>query len=218
MKYLISTMILFSALQLAAQHDMKNMPGMKMSKKQSTEQAQKVIYTCPMHPEVQMGKPGNCPKCGMTLVKKTIKVAATKTAASKPASSTKTSSTKKPTSISGSNTSGGQAGEIVEIKDMMQEMKSDVAEIKEILKGSVENGAGEIDEHKDHSDHMNMPAQRSGGDDAKQVLKATYTCPMHPEIHADMPGNCPKCGMKLVKEKTQSSLTQTASYTCPMHP
>lgn len=33
----------------------------------------KIIYTCPMHPEVQMDKPGNCPKCGMTLVKKTIK-------------------------------------------------------------------------------------------------------------------------------------------------
>lgn len=29
----------------------------------------------------------------------------------------------------------------------------------------------------------------------------TYTCPMHPEIHAAQPGNCPKCGMKLVKEK-----------------
>lgn len=26
-----------------------------------------VIYTCPMHPEVQGDKPGKCPKCGMTL-------------------------------------------------------------------------------------------------------------------------------------------------------
>ncbi|MHB1544024.1 MAG: heavy metal translocating P-type ATPase [Gammaproteobacteria bacterium] len=24
-------------------------------------------YTCPMHPEIQMPKPGNCPKCGMAL-------------------------------------------------------------------------------------------------------------------------------------------------------
>ncbi len=29
----------------------------------------------------------------------------------------------------------------------------------------------------------------------------TYTCPMHPEIHSAKPGNCLKCGMKLVKEK-----------------
>ena len=28
------------------------------------------IYTCPMHPEVASDKPGNCPKCGMTLVLK----------------------------------------------------------------------------------------------------------------------------------------------------
>ena len=27
-------------------------------------------YTCTMHPEVQSDKPGKCPKCGMTLVKK----------------------------------------------------------------------------------------------------------------------------------------------------
>ncbi|BBE50921.1 Silver exporting P-type ATPase [Ferriphaselus amnicola] len=25
------------------------------------------IYTCPMHPEIRQPKPGNCPKCGMTL-------------------------------------------------------------------------------------------------------------------------------------------------------
>jgi Cu+-exporting ATPase len=31
----------------------------------------KVIYTCPMHPEVQQDHPGDCPKCGMTLVLKT---------------------------------------------------------------------------------------------------------------------------------------------------
>jgi hypothetical protein len=28
-----------------------------------------------------------------------------------------------------------------------------------------------------------------------------YTCPMHPEVVADRPGNCPKCGMKLVPLK-----------------
>ena len=30
----------------------------------------KVVYTCPMHPEVISDKPGKCPKCGMTLVVK----------------------------------------------------------------------------------------------------------------------------------------------------
>ena len=27
---------------------------------------------------------------------------------------------------------------------------------------------------------------------------ARYTCPMHPEIVSDKPGNCPKCGKPLV--------------------
>lgn len=29
-----------------------------------------------------------------------------------------------------------------------------------------------------------------------------YTCSMHPEIHADKPGKCPKCGMTLIKESS----------------
>ena len=32
----------------------------------------------------------------------------------------------------------------------------------------------------------------------------TYTCVMHPEIHATKPGNCPKCGMVLIKEKPKT--------------
>ena len=60
----------------------------------------------------------------------------------------------------------------------------------------------------------------------------TYTCPMHPEIHAAKPGNCPKCGMTLVKEKPKpvkqpvvkkkdpvsdnsNNKGQAVTYTCP---
>lgn len=41
----------------------------------------------------------------------------------------------------------------------------------------------------------------------KQVKQHTvmYTCPMHPEIVQDHPGNCPKCGMKLVEKKDMSN-------------
>jgi Cu+-exporting ATPase len=31
-----------------------------------------MIYTCPMHPEIEQDHPGNCPTCGMTLEPKTI--------------------------------------------------------------------------------------------------------------------------------------------------
>ena len=39
-----------------------------------------------------------------------------------------------------------------------------------------------------------------------------YTCTMHPEVMTDKPGNCPKCGMTLVKKKVDKV------YTCTMHP
>lgn len=42
--------------------------------KKTETKAPAVKYTCPMHPEVVMDKPGKCPKCGMTLVvKKDVK-------------------------------------------------------------------------------------------------------------------------------------------------
>jgi hypothetical protein len=31
-----------------------------------------------------------------------------------------------------------------------------------------------------------------------------YTCPMHPEVIASLPGACPKCGMDLVEVKEES--------------
>jgi hypothetical protein len=40
--------------------------GCARQPQQST--AEKVTYTCPMHPEVKSDKPGKCPKCGMNLV------------------------------------------------------------------------------------------------------------------------------------------------------
>jgi len=42
------------------------------------QKEKKIIYTCIMHPEVQMSKPGTCPKCGMELIKKTITVSKAK--------------------------------------------------------------------------------------------------------------------------------------------
>ena len=32
-----------------------------------------------------------------------------------------------------------------------------------------------------------------------------YTCTMHPEVHSDQPGKCPKCGMELVKKEVAGS-------------
>lgn len=33
------------------------------------------------------------------------------------------------------------------------------------------------------------------------VAKDGYTCSMHPEVQADKPGDCPECGMPLIKKE-----------------
>lgn len=45
-------------------------PMGKTENQQKQNMPAKTMYTCPMHPEVLLDKPGKCPKCGMNLVKK----------------------------------------------------------------------------------------------------------------------------------------------------
>jgi uncharacterized membrane protein len=39
-----------------------------------------------------------------------------------------------------------------------------------------------------------------------------YTCPMHPEVKQNKPGNCPKCGMRLVNKEDKKAETKKESY------
>lgn len=119
------------------------------AQQENGKQKQAVIYTCVMHPEVQMTQPGNCPKCGMKLVMKKMKAPATQS----------------------------RQGKIPTPKDTDRSMPMNMG----------------------NKDTMQMPVKGNNN----PVRPTTYTCPMHPEIHATKPGNCPKCGMKLVKEKTE---------------
>jgi hypothetical protein len=48
------------------------MPGMSELSKEAAVPAPETYYTCPMHAQIKEGKPGNCPICGMTLVKKSV--------------------------------------------------------------------------------------------------------------------------------------------------
>jgi Cu+-exporting ATPase len=51
----------------------------------------------------------------------------------------------------------------------------------------------------------------------RPISAGDYTCPMHPEVRADKPGSCPKCGMAL-ELVDPSTATSRAEFTCPMHP
>jgi hypothetical protein len=65
---LMAFAILFSAAAVFAAN-----PTTAVSDTTKTKKVKpvKMQYTCTMHPEVLSDKPGKCPKCGMTLVKKT---------------------------------------------------------------------------------------------------------------------------------------------------
>ncbi len=131
----------------------QDMKGMDMPKKQNTKQPQPVTYTCPMHPQIHANKPGNCPICGMKLVKEKPKTVA------------------KP---------------VINKQPVMQ-MPMDTANQKTV---SADNN--------ETVDKIKMPV------DTLPTQPVTYTCTMHPEIHSAKPGNCPKCGMKLIKEKPKA--------------
>ena len=47
--------------------------------------------------------------------------------------------------------------------------------------------------------------------------RATYTCPMHPEVIQEGPGSCPTCGMAL-EPVMPAPVVAPTTWTCPMHP
>ena len=59
-----------------------------------------------------------------------------------------------------------------------------------------------------------MCAMKAKSDDT-DAIRMTYSCPMHPEVVADGPGDCPDCGMAL---EAIPDAPGRARWTCPMHP
>lgn len=51
--------------------------------------------------------------------------------------------------------------------------------------------------HGDHAQDKSIPPASAGGEMSKATI---YTCPMHPQIRQNGPGNCPICGMTLEPE------------------
>ena len=147
---IILTLIIYSFAQA------QDMKGMDMSKPATKKTIPQVSYTCPMHPQIHSPKPGNCPICGMKLVKEKPKA-------------------------------------VPPVKQPPMQVPAKTGE---------EKTAPAAEMKKDNMGNMNM-----GAPVKKEITEAvppvSYTCPMHPQIHAPKPGNCPICGMKLVKEKTK---------------
>ncbi len=62
-----------------------------------------------------------------------------------------------------------------------------------------------------------LEQQHEHGHEQEKEGKQKYTCPMHPEVVTEQPGNCPKCGMKLVPERDQKRSTPNAQRSTSNH-
>jgi FtsP/CotA-like multicopper oxidase with cupredoxin domain len=190
------------------------------AKKPGTPVSTSVVYTCPMHPEVQAAKPGKCPKCGMDLVKKTPKAATSRTTKT-------TAASKKPATKAINKSATDELREMMqEMKGMMNEMKTTVSELKEVAQQMKGGSVGSDEETMEEHQHHDM--ETGDTDTTRKESKIVYTCPMHPEVQSDKPGECPKCGMTLISKtvpinkqnNNPENQPQQAkqAYTCVMHP
>lgn len=174
-------------------------------------------YYCPMHCEGNKtyDKPGDCPVCGMHLV-----------SGAKPSSKTDTYK------VFGMTCNGcrshveellnsvegvSKATVNLEKEEAIVEMDNNIS-LQTLQKALADDGGSySISKLGDEKAEAKHKAKKEA-EKAKNSGPGTYYCPMHCEGDKtyDKPGDCPVCGMDLVKEaKTSLSPTQ---YTCPMHP
>ncbi len=143
-------------------------------------------YTCPMHPEVVQDEPGNCPKCGMTLIPRDTTATAAHAAHAMPKEEHPMPTADTPAQYT---------------CPMHPEVVSDTP--GNCPKCGMFLVAAEAED--DHTAHEHRPDH--GKHAASDGTPAQYTCPMHPEVVQDGPGNCPKCGMFLVPAEAEDDHT-----------
>ena len=71
--------------------------------------------------------------------------------------------------------------------------------------------------HEAHGGRAMRAASAASDRVAPSAASGSYTCPMDPEVHAERPGACPKCGMALEAPLVPVS-PGAIEYVCPMHP
>ncbi len=138
----------------------------------------RIEYTCPMHPEVIQSEPGNCPKCGMTLIPHEAQ-------------------------DNNEHAQTDQSSMQHKMKDQLttthnhEENVAMTNDTKTIYTCPmhpevVQDEPGSCPKCGMFLEAREIPVKPD------ETASTEYTCPMHPEVVQSEPGSCPKCGMFLV--------------------
>lgn len=171
-------------------------------------------YTCPMHPTVVKNEPGKCPQCGMNLVPLNQSEVEAREAHSH-----------KHEMITPSEKSNAGDQYYCPMlceggKKYSQPGKCPVCGMK-LVKVPIGEMVGKM-ETKEHAlapmPLIKRTKSKQGASPPIQSNEGEYYCPMlcEGEKKYAKPGDCPVCGMHLVKE--QKLKASGMEYTCPMHP
>jgi heavy metal translocating P-type ATPase len=154
-------------------------------------------YTCPMHPAVVKDQPGQCPICGMNLV-----------------------------AVKANADSKGHAHGTLQMVDVEQYYCPMLCEGDKTYPepGDCPVCGMHLVKKQEGGTHATSHLHAHGVSPMPAIKKASkssqgeYYCPMlcEGDKKYDKPGNCPVCGMHLVKE--QKLQFKAKEYTCPMHP
>jgi Cu(I)/Ag(I) efflux system membrane fusion protein len=202
-------------------------------------------YTCPMHPQIIEDHPGTCPICGMDLVAKQFPAKSSDQSAAPASADTSHDHAGHTATTAAPSSSGPKAEKSTSDAKFVTKytcpMHPQIIEdhpgtcpicgmdlvAKQFPAKSSDQSAApaSADASHDHAGHTETaataapsssgPKAEKSASDAKFVTK--YTCPMHPQIIEDHPGNCPICGMTLVpklfpagtKDNTGSAAAKT---------
>lgn len=140
--------------------------------------SKQIVYTCPMHPEVKSGKPGNCPKCGMKLVVQKTKT----TKPSTPVPAKRTPTTQKAKSTKPSAPAAVKETLPAKADNMDGMTRPAKKEVVPIETKPVKDPSGE---------HQNMTMPSKGSDEAMEDMDALKTAKANLGSIKTIPNNTP---------------------------
>ena len=206
---LLLTAVAFTGLTSCAQEQPDRKQGQEQMQHQESDGEQTQQYTCPMHPEVVSDQPGECPECGMDLVP--MDEVSTSQHDAHDHSGEGTNGTHEGHSKNGMasgtytcpmhpdviSDSPGECPEcgmdLVPVEEV-EDRGADMHEHSAATGGEETSPPSSAGERKEHADHS------ANADSGKQL----WTCSMHPNVIREEPGDCPICGMDLVRVKQGS--------------